>query len=146
MNFKEVMRIFFVHFFIIYTATMFATLFVCMSSNPGVVFGIEYIWQTGLFSLAADLPIFIYCTKSPLSKRQFWIRTALHTMVQEAVLLPIGYAIDMYDNTLGGVIIAFVILAVNVFVRTVSYLMDRHTADAINRFLKEKRVDSGQHN
>lgn len=129
-------------FFTIYTGSMFATiLFVSLSNPPIKLLPTEYLWQVALFSLAADLITLVYYSKNELSRKQFWIRTAIHTVLLEVILMILGYRIGMYGDFLSGCFMVLIILVVDVFVRFVTYLSDRRTADAINEKLKSRREE-----
>lgn len=132
-------------FFIIYAGSMFATiLFLSLSNPPIKSLPSEYLWQVALFSLAADLLSLVYYSKNELTRKQFWIRTAIHTVLLEVILMILGYRIGMYGDFFGGCLMIFIILTVDAFVRFVSYLSDRHTADAINEKLKTRRGERNQ--
>ena len=83
----------------------------------------------------------VYYSKNELSRKQFWIRTAIHTVLLEVILMILGYRIGMYDDFLSGCFMVLIILVVDVFVRFVTYLSDRRTADAINEKLKSRREE-----
>ncbi|MCQ4022074.1 MULTISPECIES: DUF3021 family protein [unclassified Ruminococcus] len=141
MNKNEWIRTLILHFFIIYTGTMFATLAIVSSTDPTTQIPISYLWQAGLFSLAADLTTLVYYSKNELSRKQHWIRTVIHTVLIEIVLMTMGYFIGMYRGFIGGCVMVAVILLVDVFVRFSSYLIDRKTADEINEKLRHRREE-----
>lgn len=140
MNRKELLRMLMNHFFICYTCTMFATYLFCSLNTPvTTTISINYLWKTALFSICADIPTVVYYSKKELSRKQWWIRTAIHTVLLEVVLLTAGYYSGMYAGWGGFVLFFFVILAVDMVVRFVSYLNDRNTADEINAQLRKER-------
>ena len=81
----------------------------------------------------------VYYSRGELSRRQWWIRTAIHTVLVECVLLAAGYFFGMYKGVLGFVLFFFVILTVDLIVRAVTFLNDKNTADEINARLKQER-------
>lgn len=142
MNKNSMISLLISQFFTIYTGSMFATiLFVSLSNPPIKSLPTEYLWQVALFSLAADLITLVYYSKNELSRKQFWIRTAIHTVLLEVILMILGYRIGMYGDFLSGCFMVLIILVVDVFVRFVTYLSDRRTADAINKKLKSRREE-----
>lgn len=142
MNKKTMISTLISQFFIIYTGSMFATLlFISLSNQPVKTLPSEYLWQVALFSLAADLISLVYYSKNELTRKQFWIRTAIHTVLLEVILLILGYRIGMYGDFFGGCLMVLIILIVDAFVRFVSYLIDRQTADVINEKLKTRREE-----
>lgn len=142
MNRKTIISILISQFFIIYTASMLVTLLFVYISNPTIIsLPTEYLWQVALFSLAADLITLVYYSKNELSRKQFWIRTVIHTVLLEIILMIIGYRIGMYSGFFSGCLMVLIILVVDAFVRFITYLSDRRTADIINEKLKIRREE-----
>ena len=140
MNRKELMRMLLMDFFVCYTCTMMATILFCGLNTPKVTeLPVSYLWKAALFSLCADLPVTVYYSKRELIRRQWWIRTAFHTLLIEIVLLTFGYLLEMYKGVLGFVLFFFVVLIVDLIVRGVTFLNDKNTADEINARLKNER-------
>ena len=145
MNRKELLRMLMNHFFICYTCTMLATILFCNLNTPVTTqLSVSYLWKAAIFSVCADLPAVVYFSKRELSRRQWWIRTAIHTVLVEIVLLTAGYSFGMYTGAGGFILFFFVVLAVDLVVRLVSYLNDRNTADEINARLQQERGRRGQ--
>ena len=140
MNRKDLARTLLMHFFVCYTCTMLATLLFCGLNTPATTeLPVSYLWKVALFSLCADLPTVIYYSRNELSRKQWWIRTAIHTALVEIVLLTAGYLLGMYSGILGFILFFFVVLGVDLIVRAVSYLNDKNTADEINAQLQRVR-------
>ncbi len=143
----EVLSKLLMQFFMIYTATMFATVAFCLLTNPQAEFSLSYFWETALFSLCADLVGLVYYSKNELTRKQARFRTLAHTVLLEVVLMTAGYHIGMYNGWLGAALFFVTVLVVDVFVRLCSYLMDQSTAGQINMRLKQARMeqnDGGQ--
>lgn len=140
MNIRELIRVLLLQFFICYTCTMAATFFFCRLNTPPIDrLEVDYLWQAGIFSALAVLPGAVYFDRNGLTKHQMWVRTAIHTVLLEAVLLTAGWVIGMYRGIGGFFAFAAAILIVNALVRLFSYLGDRSVASAINLQLAEKR-------
>lgn len=140
MNRKELLRMLMNHFFICYTCTMLATILFCNLNTPVTThLSVNYLWKAAIFSVCADLPSMVYYSKKELSRKQWWLRTAIHTMLVEMVLLTAGHCFGMYSGVGGFILFFFVILAVDMIVRLVSYLNDKNTADEINARLRQER-------
>ncbi len=139
MNIRELIKNFIIQYFICYTGTMFATLLLCSVSHPSIAFSLSSLWQIAFFALCADLPFVVYCSKKELSRKSWWIRTAVHTVLLEFILLLVGAKFEMYSGFWGGIIFFFIVLAVDLFVRMISYINDKGTADEINEHLKLRR-------
>lgn len=138
MNKKMLIKMLINHYFIIYTSTMAVTLAVCTAQHI-YEFEIARLWELALFSLGADLPLIAYYSKNELSKKQYIFRTAVHTVLLEAVLMFYGCKLGLYSGAAGGVLFFFVVLGVDLFVRLITYLNDLKTASDINEKLNQKR-------
>ncbi len=140
MSLKELLRRIAMQFFVTYTATMAITIII-LKYSPGEQpeITVDFLRRMMLFSLCAVLPGIVYYSKGELSKKQWWIRTAVHTVLLETVLLSMGAFWGMYQGIGGMVLFAAIILAVDLFVGGVSYINDRGTADEVNKALKERR-------
>lgn len=143
MNKKELFRTVLIQFFICYTLTMLATVVFAKLNTPAITdISLSYFLEAAVFSLFAQIPSLLYYSKYELSRRQWWVRTAIHTVLLEIILMTAGYVIGMYKGSLGFVAFFFAVLAVDVLVRLFSYLADMTTADTINRKLKERRIQT----
>lgn len=142
MNRKETLRMLVNHFFIIYTCTMFATILFCSLNDPKTTeIDVSFLGYAGIFSLCADLPTLVYLSDKELTKKGWWIRTAIHTGLLEIVLLTVGYKLGMYSGVLGFVLFFGMIIFVDAIVRLVTYVNDISTAEKINGQLKKRRGD-----
>ncbi len=140
MNKKDLFHMLLIQYFMCYTLTMLATMvFTSLSTPRETMISVNYLWQAAIFSLCAQLPGLLYYSREELSRGQWWLRTALHTVLLEVILMIAGYQIGMYRGTLGAFAMFFTILIVDLLVRLFTYLSDRNTADAINRKLQEQR-------
>lgn len=127
-------------FFVCYTCTMMATIaFTRLGDPPVTEISVSYLWQAALFSLCAVLPGLLYYSKGELSHRQYWIRTAIHTVLLEAILMVLGHWLDMYRGIVGGICFFLTVLIVDAAVRFFTFLNDSSTANAINRELEQRR-------
>ncbi len=139
-NLRDLIRMLVLQFFICYTCTMMATIFFCKMGEPVVdTVEVDYLWQAAIFSILAVLPGAVYFDRGGLTRRQLRVRTAVHTILLEAVLLAAGWYIDMYRGIVGFFAFAVTILIVDVLVRLFTYLADRSTTDAINLRLAQRR-------
>ena len=129
-------------FVVIYGLTMLATFFICLGFNPVAEVGVvDYFGRCVLFALAADVSSLVYFSRHELSGREWWLRTALHCAVLEAVLMPLGHRWGMWGGWLGGVIFFFVVLLVKALVYLVGYGQDCAEASDLNRRLRERRAE-----
>ncbi len=140
MNKGNLFRMITSQFFVCYTCTMMATIgFTSLSDPPVTQIDVCYLWQAALFSLCAVLPGLLYYSKEELSRRQYWIRTAIHTVLLEVILMVLGHVLDMYRGILGGICFFLTVLVVDGAVRFFTFLEASSTANAINRALAQRR-------
>ncbi|MGN0695162.1 MAG: DUF3021 family protein [Oscillospiraceae bacterium] len=140
MNKKETVRMLINHFFIIYTCTMFAAILFCSLNDPKTTeIEVSFLGYAGIFSLCADLPSLVYLSDKELTKKGWWIRTAVHTVLLEIVLLTVGYKLGMYSGILGFALFFMMVLLIDAIVRIITYINDISTAEKINGQLKKRR-------
>ena len=140
MNKKELMHMVLVQYIVFYTCTMLSTILFCRFGTPPLTeVPVSYLWQIALFSVCAELPCAVYYSKQELTRRQWWFRTAIHTVLVEVCLMTAGYCIGMYRGVLGGTAFFVTVLLVDLLVRLITYLSDRNTAEEINAQLKQLR-------
>lgn len=140
MKLRDLIRILVLQFFVCYTCTMMATIFFCKMGEPSVdVLEVDYLWKAAIFSVLAVLPGAVYFDRDGLTRRQLRLRTTVHTVLLEAVLLAAGWYIGMYRGVVGFIAFAVTVLIVDGLVRLFTYLGDRSMTDAINLQLAERR-------
>lgn len=153
MNFKTLLKMFFLHFAVIYGLSMMVTLIWTACVAPEGRFGVDFLWKMLLFSLGADLPLFIFYSRKELSAKQSLLRMAIHAVLLEVILLPAGYFIGLWGGVGGFFIFFFVVLAVDAAVIALTFLNCKAEADEINAAIKarkleitEERDDDGESN
>ena len=62
MNIKQLLKTFCFHYVLIYGLTMMATFFWCLACGDTEV-PLAYFWKIMIFSLVADLPVFVFLSK-----------------------------------------------------------------------------------
>ncbi|MDO4555295.1 MAG: hypothetical protein Q4B70_09150 [Lachnospiraceae bacterium] len=129
-------------YFIILAGTIIAATVYCTFLMSDAVITIDYLWWILLFCALADLPIFVYYSREELTKKQWNIRTILHTILLEIVLLFAGKMLGMYQGIYDGSIFAIIILLIDVLVRVMTYTKDWKMADDINQKLRERKGKS----
>ena len=78
----------------------------------------------------------VYYFKHP---QNIALKSIIHTILLEMILLTAGYHIGMYHDLCGGCIFFITVLVVDVLVRIFNYLNDRHMAIEINKALKSRK-------
>lgn len=138
-KFKTYLKAFVVHYFMIYALTIFATVVICAATNPDVKFGLDYLGKAALFALAADAPLAVFISGGNLEGKRFLLRAALHAVLLESLLMPIGYAIGMWNGSAtDGVVFFFAVLAVDVVMFVLNFLSSKLVSYEINVKLKER--------
>lgn len=125
-------------FGMIHGFTMMMVYLIALISKPDAVFDVSFLGNMLLFSLAGTLPGLIYYSNHELSEKEWWIRTIVHFLLLNALLLPISNAIGLWTGV--GGIFAFVglILTVDVLVHVGSFGLDWVVARDINKMLKQR--------
>ena len=99
------------------------------------------MWRILLFCFLTGLPVFVYYSRRNLSRREWNIRTVIHTVLLVLIMLAAGKELGLYQGIYDGLILAAIVLLIDGFVRIMIYLKDLSTADEINKKLKEKRKE-----
>ena len=147
MRFQQILRLGFTQFFTCYSCTMLASVVFIRLSEPGVtMLPVSYLWQAAIFALCAELPLVAYYSHKELSNRQWWLRTALHTVLLEIVLMIAGWKIGMYAGTGGAIAFFVTILVVDILVRLIGYLGNYGMAQQINSRLRQRREEREEDN
>lgn len=128
---------------IIYGGSMMATYLFCMIFDRNATFTLAYFGYMFLFALAGDLPTLVFCSKRELSKKEWNIRVMLHLILLEAVLLGIAGTLGLYDTLTEGIFFFFLILAVYIMVRGLTFAGDILEVKKINERLRERKQESG---
>ncbi len=140
MRFRQILRLASTQFFTCYTCTMLASVFFIGLSEPGMTeLPVIYLWEAALFAFCAELPLIAYYSPKELSDRQWWLRTALHTILLEIMLMVVGGKIGMYEGKDGAILFFIAILVVDLVVRVITYLNYRGMARRINLRLRQRR-------
>lgn len=124
---------------LIHGFTMMMLYVICRLVNAEPDIDVAFLGNMILFSLAGTLPGMIYYTNHELSEREWWVRTGIHFVLLNLLLLPISHAIGLWQGPIGCVTFIALILIVDVLVHLVSYGMDWATARNINKLLIRNR-------
>ena len=107
-----------------------------------MTFTVSFLGQMILFSLAATLPGMIYYTNRDMSEREWWIRTIIHYVLLNVVLLPIAQVIGLWKGIAGCFMFMGVILVIDILVHALSFGRDWVVARDINTLLKQRFRES----
>lgn len=121
---------------IIYGFTMLATvLFMAFFGTTLISF--RYMLNSMIFTGAALLPCFLEWNLEDKSVKEILIRRSIHLLLNELILMPLGYRFGMWGNLAGGILMFVVILAVSIGTGFVIFGRDAFLSHQINSKLKE---------
>lgn len=123
-------------FIVIYGFTM-VTSAIFMLIYRTEYLSIRFIFNAMLFSIAAIIPTVVEINIEDKSEKEIFIRRIIHLILNELVLLPLGYRFEMWYNLKNGILMAMTILLVTFGVSLVIYGRDALMSSKINSKLKE---------
>lgn len=88
-----------------------------------------------LFTLVCMATLIVYYSKTELSLGGWWIRTILHAVLLEAVVLPLAHHWEFWYGPLDAVIYASFILAAKILWHLIDFGQSVRTAAQINKQL-----------
>lgn len=138
---KDTVKLVISHFFIISTGVLFIISLSNLLFEGNEPLSPELPWQIFLTGILGALPSFLFYFKNEPTKNQFRLRTVIHFIVIEAVVMTEGALFGWYGNFVGALVLFVVILAVYLFVWAYSYFMNMHLAKDINAALKRFNED-----
>ena len=94
-----------------------------------------YMGQCMLFALVAELSVLVYYSREELTQKQWWIRTILHLVILEAVLLPIAHCWHFWYSPTDAVFILFG----KIVWHMVDFGVSMKTAADINRLIRNRK-------
>ena len=130
-------------FFIITVCAMF----VIAASNTLFSGGLNYPidasfpWVMMLTGFLGSLPSLLFFFRNEPTKKQFYIRVAIHFFAIEAVILIEGRILGWYSTFNNMMIIAAMVFVVYALVWVFSFISDRSAAVNINKALERFNID-----
>lgn len=143
MSFKDFFRKTAMDFFIIVTGITIAMAVLGINTDPEAAFGYEAYFSPVIFGAVAVLPSFVFYSRRELSLRQMLRRRVFHFLILETALLSFGFLSGILKDRQTSISFAFTVFAVYLFTNVVKWLMDRKTAEEINKGLKRMHQSSG---
>ncbi len=96
----------------------------------------DYILLTMAFAALGDLPVFVFWSRSELSEKSMRLRTVIHFILLEAIILTFGGIAGVVPDLKGYFSFGIEIAVIYALVKFISWRGDRKTADKINEKLK----------
>ena len=137
MDFGELKKMMIHDFFYIYAGSIFGTYLFCSVFYPDAVFALSYFRWMAIFSLAGDATLLVFYSKKVLTERQFLMRTIIHFILLETVLMIFAGVLKLYESVLEAAAFFFVVLLVYIMVKFLSFKNGSKEAEAINRRIQE---------
>ena len=124
------------HFVVAYGIIMLSTFFMCLLFNPtSELPAVSFFGRCILFTLVCMATLVIYYSKTELTLKNWWIRTILHTILLETVLLPLAHHWKFWYGPLDAIIYAGFILAAKILWHLIYFGQSIRTATQINEQL-----------
>lgn len=138
---KDTVKLVISHFFIISTGVFFVMSLSNLLFEGNEPLSPELPWEIFLTGILGALPSFLFNFKNEPTKKQFRVRTVIHFIVIETVVMTEGALFGWYGGLADALVLFVVILAVYLFVWAYSYFMNMHLASDINAALKRFNED-----
>lgn len=140
MNIKQLLKTFCFQYFLIYGITVIVTFFWCLAGGEEYIV-IDYFWKIMIFSLVADLPLFVFWSRKELTGKQTLIRIIIHGILLEILLPTVGWFIGMWRGVGGFFVFFTVVLIVDASIFGITYLKMSVEAGNINTALKKRKLE-----
>jgi len=137
MRLSELIKRLFIHYFLIFSGSIISAMIYCRFFYPDFSMGLVELDGMMLLALAGDLPLCVFYSKKELTTKQYRIRAVIHVIILEIVMLYGLSRFGAYESFGEGAALFFLILAVYLVIKLISYMIDVKTADYINERLKE---------
>lgn len=125
----------------VYGIIMLCTFFMCLLFNPASELPVvTFFGRIMVFTLIALLSQAVYYSKEELTVRAWWVRSVLHLLSLEAVLLPLAHHWGFWQSGLDIAIYAGFILLATVLWHLVDYSLNAKTAAQINERIRMNRL------
>ena len=140
MNIKQLLKTFCFHYVLIYGLTMMATFFWCLAAGDSSI-PLRYFWKIMIFSLVADLPVFVFWSKKELTSKQTLVRIIIHGVLLEILLPTAGWFIGMWRGVGGFFVFFATVLIVDASIFGITYLKASVEAGNINSALRRRKSE-----
>ncbi len=126
----------------VYGIIMLCTFFMCLLFNPASELPVvTFFGRIMVFTLIGLLSLVVYYSKEELTVKAWWVRTVLHLLLLEAVLLPLAHHWGFWHSGPDIVIYAGFILLAKALWLLVDYGISIKTAAQINERIRRNRLE-----
>ena len=132
---------FWLHRFVMaYGIVMLSTFFMCLMFNPTSELPVvSFFGRCILLTAICMATLVVYASRGELSPRAWWLRSVLHLILLEAILLPLAHHWQFWYGRLDALIYASFILAAKILWHLIDFGKSIRAAYEINRRLNERR-------
>lgn len=126
-------------FVMAYGIIMLSTFFMCLIFNPmSQLLVVSFFGRCIIFTAICLLTLLVYHSKHELSTGQWWLRTILHLLLLEVILLPLAHYWQFWFNFKDGLIYGSFIFITKFVWHLVDYGQSIRMANVINNKLRRK--------
>ena len=126
----------------VYGIIMLCTFFMCLLFNPASELPVvTFFGRIMVFTLIALLSLIVYYSREELTVKAWWVRTVLHLLLLEAVLLPLAHSWGFWQSGQDILIYAGFILLAKALWHLADYSLNAKTAAQINERIRRNRLD-----
>ena len=126
----------------VYGIIMLCTFFMCLLFNPASKLPVvSFFGRIMVFTLIALLSLAVYYSKEELTAKAWWVRTVLHLLLLEAILLPLAHAWGFWRSGTDILVYANFILLAVVLWHLVDFSLNAKTAAQINERIRKNRLE-----
>lgn len=131
--------IFFKNFFMYFPAITTGTLLACATLNSQETLPSDILWQIVIVGLLGGFITSLLIVNFDIPKKEAIVRSVIHYILINCLILGVGYYFGWYDFSLTSVIIMIItIILVYVFVLGISFFGHKQTANRINQELRRR--------
>ena len=132
-------------FVMLYGIIMICTFLMCLLFNPGAELPVvSFFGKIMIFALVGLGSAAVYRSKEELTQKAWWIRTVIHILLLEGILLPLAHHWGFWHGGSDVIVYAaFILLAIFLW-HLVDYGISARTAAQINEKIRENRLEKRQ--
>jgi hypothetical protein len=132
-------------FILAYGIIMLGTFFMCLIFNPTSELPVVlFFGRCIVLTLVCMATLVVYYTKSEHTSLGWWLRTILHALLLEAVLLPLAHYWGFWYGKKDALIYASFILVAKIVWHVVDYGRSMRVANEVNEELLRRRIKQNE--
>ena len=125
----------------VYGIIMLCTFYMCLLFNPASELPVViFFGRIMVFTLITLLSLGVYYSKEELTVKAWWVRTVLHLLLLEGVLLPLAHHWGFWHSGPDILIYAGFILLAKVLWHLVDFGLNAKAAAQINERIRRNRL------